>query len=998
MGQLSFAGLLLAVKMLGASVPFREPFDTEITPGGPMSAATVVAQMKLPPGFRITAFAAEPEVRQPIAMATDSRGRLWVAENYTFSERNVGFNDQLRDRILMFEDRDNDGVFDRRTVFWDGAERLTSIEIGLGGVWAICLPSLVFIPDRNGDGIPDGPPEVVLDGFDHQAARHNVANGLRWGPDGWLYGRHGILAPSLLGAPGAAAADRVSMGPGIWRFHPLRKTVEIVAQGATNPWGMDWDAHGEAFFINTVIGHLWHVIPGAHYRRMFGSDPNPRVYELIEQHADHVHWASTERWTDAKKGLTDATSAAGGGHAHVGLHIYQGGQWPAPWANKLLTVNYHGRRVNVERLERAGSGYVGQHEPDQFQFPDEWFRGLDIIAAPDGGVFVSDWSDAGECHDVDGVKRTTGRIYKISYGPTTTAPPDLTMLNPAALARLQTSGNEWLVRQSRQALVDRRLAGGDFSAALPELARLAADQGNALHRLRALWTLQQLQPQSAEQLLAHLADADEHVRAWGIRWLADDRPAAGLRPTKPVQERLATLAAKDSSGLVRLALASLLQRVALAERLPVAKALLGRAEDADDHNLPLMLWYGVEPITAEGTALPELLAGARLPRVQRLGARRITELIDSAPEQLDALLTALLRAGSGPAWSAVLDGIADGTAGRPRAPQPRSWTQVAAKVATLGDAHLRWRAMELSGLFGEETALVAIQAMALDESASLAQRNTALQALTQFRAPGLRAVSEKLFRVRGLSTTAAAGLAVFEDPAIGDLMLTEWPRLDAKEKPAVMGWLVSRPAWARKVLEAVAAGRLRRDELSASQTRQIRLLEQPKLTAQLGALWGESRAQTSKEKAAALQKWKSRFQPDLLAPADPVHGRMLFRGVCGGCHKLNGEGGAIGPELTGSNRDNLDYLLENILFPNATVPAEYRQTTLTLKDGRVLAGVISAQTSTNVTLQAAGESLTIPLSNIEKNIGSNLSLMPEGLLDALGETDARDLIAYLMRK
>src|SRR5690606_27358350 len=189
----------------------------------------------------------------------------WVAEGYTYAGHAGGYYEKsLRDRIVVFEDTDGDGRHDKRTVFADGLARLTSIEVGFGGVWALTLPNLVFIPDRNRDDVPDGPPEVVLDGFDIANSAHTLANGLRWGPDGWLYGRQGILGLSALGVPGAPDSARVRLNPGIWRVHPQRHTVEVVCEGTTNPWGMDWNEYGEAFFINTVIGHLWHVIPGAH--------------------------------------------------------------------------------------------------------------------------------------------------------------------------------------------------------------------------------------------------------------------------------------------------------------------------------------------------------------------------------------------------------------------------------------------------------------------------------------------------------------------------------------------------------------------------------------------------------------------------------------------------------------------------------------------------------------------------------------------------------------
>ena len=203
--------------------------------------------LKLPPGFTATVFAAEPDVRNPIAMAWDTRGRLWIAENYTYAERPKRFDLQLRDRILIFEDQDGDVRFDSRKVFTKETQRLTSIEIGHGGVWAMCPPQLLFVPDQNRDDVPDGPVQVVLDGFTVPTENyHSFANGLRWGPDGWLYGRCGASAPGEIGRPGTPDKARLSLRGGIWRYHPTRKTVEVLTAGPMNSWGHDWDAHGEA--------------------------------------------------------------------------------------------------------------------------------------------------------------------------------------------------------------------------------------------------------------------------------------------------------------------------------------------------------------------------------------------------------------------------------------------------------------------------------------------------------------------------------------------------------------------------------------------------------------------------------------------------------------------------------------------------------------------------------------------------------------------------------
>jgi putative membrane-bound dehydrogenase-like protein len=437
---LCVVGLLSACFLLAGDKPtsnFPKPPDTEPSKEPFLSPDEALKRWQLPPGFKATLFAAEPDVQQPIAMAFDSRGRLWVAENYTYAQSGVNFDMTLRDRIVILEDVDNDGKFDKRTVFWDQAQKLTSIELGFGGVWALCAPHLLFIPDRNRDDVPDGEPEVILDGWDDNAVRHNIVNGLKWGPDGWLYGRHGILATSRPGSPGTPLEQRPPINCGIWRYHPTRKTVEVVCHGTTNPWGHDWDIHGELFMINTVIGHLWHILPGAHYQRMYGEDLNPYVYELIPQTADHFHWDTAETWSDIRKlGVTPTTDQAGGGHAHSGLMIYNGDNWPAEYRGDAFTVNLHGHRINRDALEvgqafqpdtRSGksnsqagkpdlrAGFVAKHRPDFAKTTDPWFRGIDLLCGPDGGVYIADWSDVGECHENDGVHRSSGRIFKVTW-------------------------------------------------------------------------------------------------------------------------------------------------------------------------------------------------------------------------------------------------------------------------------------------------------------------------------------------------------------------------------------------------------------------------------------------------------------------------------------------------------------------------------------------------------------------------------------------------------
>jgi putative membrane-bound dehydrogenase-like protein len=217
---------------------FPEPYDSERVEGSPMPAEEAARSMKLPPGFNATVFAAEPEVRNPIACAWDPRGRLWVVENFTYAERPKRFDLVLQDRVVILEDANHDGRAEKPRVFIDTVQRLTSVEVGRGGVWLMCPPQLLFVPDADGDDVPDGEPQVMLDGFTvADGGYHNLANGLKWGPDGWLYGRCGHSCPGKLGVPGTPGEQRIPIHGGIirsarrWRCSPMGRPIRGASIG-----------------------------------------------------------------------------------------------------------------------------------------------------------------------------------------------------------------------------------------------------------------------------------------------------------------------------------------------------------------------------------------------------------------------------------------------------------------------------------------------------------------------------------------------------------------------------------------------------------------------------------------------------------------------------------------------------------------------------------------------------------------------------------------------
>jgi putative membrane-bound dehydrogenase-like protein len=913
----AFLSFLSFTSLTALGEDFPKIYDTE--KGAPMPAEEVAATMELPPGFKCVVFAAEPDVRQPIAMSWDTKGRLWVAENYTFAENPMRWDTRLRDRVIILEDKDGDGKQDGRKVFWEGGSYLTSVETGYDGAWVLHNGTLSFIADQNGDDKPDGEPEVLLDGFNVKTIGHNIVNGLRWGPDGWLYGRHGITDTSAVGAPGTPLEKRTKINCGIWRFHPTRKVFEVVCHGGTNSWGHDWNAEGELFWINTVIGHLWHGIPGAYYRRMFGTHLNPHVYEVIEQTADHFHWdAGAETWSDIRKlGVTGKTDQLGGGHAHVGMLIYQGGLWPEKYHGAVLTCNLHGNRINMDTLHREGCGYVGKHAPDFMKAKDKWFRGIDLLTGLDGNVFVSDWSDSGECHDNDGVHRSSGRIYKIVYGGATSR-------------RLTKSGK------------------GDESSPL---------QNNWHTRME----LQQ-----------------------------DFEKGTGPKPRKmrPEQD------AKSKNGLERLHAASDMQRLELKDRWPIATALVRHAEDANDRQQPLMIWYGIEPaVAAEPMKGVELIREAKIPTVRRLVARRIAEMIEDKPEAVDALVALMTELAD--VRGDVLAGMAAGLEGFSSAKKPKGWDEVSKAIEASGSDEFKGIVRNLSIVFGSGRAADELIAMVKNADGDANARLNAFKSLTRSAKPELLAVIRAQVNDKVLGTVSRSALAAYDDPSIPKQLLGSWPVRSEEQQAATVATLTSRASYAKELLEAVKAQKVPATAISPFQARQIRNLGDEALTKLLTEAWGEIR-DTPEAKKAEFAKWEGILKSETLAKADKSKGRMIFMAACSACHKMYGQGGAIGPELTGSDRRNLKYLLENILDPNAVVPADYRVSVFQLKDGRTISGVIPEQTERTLTIQTPAERLVIERTQIVKQDQLTQSLMPEGLLTALGEENVINLIAYLM--
>jgi putative membrane-bound dehydrogenase-like protein len=490
-------------------------------------------------------------------------------------------------------------------------------------VWVGAAPELLFFPDKNGDDKADGEPEVLLDGWGYQDT-HETLNTFRWGPDGWLYGCHGVFTHSKVGKPGTPDKERAGINAGYWRYHPQRHEFEVFGEGTSNPWGIDFDEHGQLFAEACVIPHLFHVIQGARYERQGGEHFNKNTYNDIKTIADHRHYLGPN-----PHGGNNKSDAAGGGHAHAGFVIPQANGAFGEWEGRLLMNNIHGQRINADIAVKQGSGFVGKHAPDFINFNDRASQIVDLREGPDGTLFMIDWYDLNQCHRVqrEAHDYTTGRIYRVAKKGAVMAKPDLTKASDAELFKIAVHGDEWPSRHARRILQERKLDSAKLGALEEEFcgpkAKLGDNRDQAL--LRALWVRAGSVGMPDEKLETSPAETVAKFPGQTLAWVARVTTEDG-KISDGVAKLFCALAQQHPSPITRLGLASACQKISIEQRKPILAALLAHGEDATDQNLPLMYWYAAEPVVgADATWAAEMLAACKIPLVNEFIARRLAE-------------------------------------------------------------------------------------------------------------------------------------------------------------------------------------------------------------------------------------------------------------------------------------------------------------------------------------------------------------------------------------
>lgn len=959
-----------------------------------LSPADSEKAFTVPPGFAVKLFASEPDVVNPVAMTWDERGRLWVVELYEYP-LGAPKGAKPRDRIKILEDTDGDGRADKVTIFADGLNLATGIAIGNGGVYVGQAPDLLFLRDTNHDDHADTR-EVLLTGFDTND-RHELLNGFTWGPDGWLYMTHGVFNRSKVKIP-EASTPGIEVSAALCRYHPITKEFEVYADGTSNPWGVDFDASGNAFVSACVIDHLFHLAPGGIYQRQGGVPANPYAYELLPSIVDHKHLMA----------------------AYSGICIYQGDMFPDEYRGHVFFGNIHQCAVNHDRLIPNGSSFKAVPEKDFLTTTDGWFRPVSEQVGPDGAMWIADWYDKYPCYqnaqaDPEGVDRTYGRIWRVIYTnevvaaspkhafkewssihsrPTAKEPTfDLGKMSSDKLVPLLEHPNIWQRRMAQKLLLERK-----DKVALPDFV----DPKN-------LWVLSVMLHtgwDEAEQIAKETRLSPEQ-RVVAIKFMGGERRAS--------PSVLATLeqCARDSDPRVRLAVATAVRQLVSSSltvdtdintTIPVGKilvALIESSADAKDPLVPFMIWMASEPLVAKNPAggLKWLAEnGARTMPLSGIlakkGMRRICDTGDvEKVNQTVNFLEQIADDKSG-LVSAALDGLIEAQKSKLLHPT-RDLKALFTALAQNSDPKVQSRGNDLGALWKDAASVAATLKTITDTSAKPESRITAIEVSRDNKTAETR---EALLNViahqnpDNVIVEALRALGTVGGDNVPSQILSHWLSLNAVTRRAAIDTLASRQQWANEFLNAVENKTISPSEISAGVFRSLANYKDPKIDERAKTLLGRFR-ESSGDK---LKLIKQKRHLVLEGEPDIAHGHEVAKKTCFVCHKLYGEGADVGPDLTGVGRSSLDALLNNVIDPNQIVGKGYENVEVETKDGRNVSGRIVENDATHIKLLSAGpKEEVVSKSDVESMRVSQLSVMPEGL-EQMPEKDFRDLIWYIL--
>jgi putative membrane-bound dehydrogenase-like protein len=955
---------------------------------GPLSPAQSLALMQTSDDLTVELALADPAIGQPLSFKWDERGRMWVMEYRQYPTpaglKMVSRDKFLRtvydktppappnhfrgeDRISIHEDADGDGVYEKHSVFVEGLSLASSFAIGRGGVWVLNPPYLLFYPDRDGDDVPDGDPEVHLEGFGIEDS-HSLANNLRWGPDGWLYAAQGSTVTGHIKRPGSEDAPVHSMGQLIWRYHPESRRYEIFAEGGGNTFGVEIDSQGRLYSgTNGGDSRGFHYVQGGYFQKSFGKHgdlSNPYAFGYFPDMEHHA----VPRFT----------------HTFV---IDEGAALPDQYRGRLFGVEPLQGRVVQSAVETNGSTFKTRDLGHVLTTTDTWFRPVDIQVGPDGALYVADFYEQRidhASHYQGRIHRESGRIYRLRGKNASPAPKfDLGKLATAELIETLRHENKWFRQEALRILGDRRDA-----AAIGQLKELIAQEEGRI-ALEALWAVHQsggFDERLAAKLLEH---ANPHVRIWTVRLLADDREVSDS-----VAAKLADLAYRDPHVEVRSQLACSAKRLPAKHALPIVRQLVRRSEDAADPHLPLLAWWVIEnKAETDRDAVLALFADPELWReqiVQQHLLERVMRRYAQAGSRRDLLACAKLleMAPVKEDGQRLMAGFEKAFEGRPLANLPEELIEAIAQVGGVS--------LELRLRKGETEAIAEALQLAGDEKVDPRRRVAVLDVFGQVKQPGCVPVVLSVVEQSkndAVRTAALTALQTYPDTVIAERIIRLHDALPPDLRETAQSVLASRLPWSVEFLRALEAGKVNKELVPLPLVRKLLLHNDDSIAALVQKTFGDVEGASTGEMRERIRQLSAVIAE---ASGNPYHGKELFLQNCGKCHILFGQGGQIGPDLTSYKRDDLQAMLVNVVNPSAEIREGYENFLAVTADGRQLSGFIAERDNRVVVLRTAdGQTITLAQDDLEELRAIPRSVMPEGALDNFDAQQIRDLFAYL---
>ena len=980
--------------------------------------AAELAAMEVAEGYEVNLFAADPEIRKPLQINFDPRGRLWVSSSSVYPQLRPG--EIPDDTVTVLDDTDGDGVADRSEVFATGLHMPTAVLPGDGGCYVANATEMLHLADTDGDGRADTR-RTVLSGFGTEDT-HHLIHTFRWGVDSRLYFNQSIYIHSHVETP--SGVHRLN-GGGMWRFRPATLDLAVFARGWVNPWGHAIDPWGRSLVTDGAGGEGINLgFPGA---ASFTAIGTPRILHGMNPGSPKL----------------------------CGLEILSGAHLPDDAQGTLVTHDFRANRVCRYRLTESGSGFESEKLPDLIRSSRVDFRPIDVKMGPDGAIYIADWYNPiiqhGEVDFRDDRRdRTHGRIWRVTAKGRPLVPRyDATKLSNGELIDGLTADG-WARDAARRVLVERGIdeVGPDLDT-WASAARRAAPGTAGYHRglerrcLELLWLRQGLDDGSTAAidgaLLARvLGSPDSRARAAAARVVVDwaDRlgtPGAGPAGSPGPIDLLAPTV-DDDAPAVRLegvrALAAVGTRVGAtpADSKLAAALALHVVDHPRDDALDYAVWLAAREL--QGAWLPAVLAGSfddggKLARV--LFAIRAAEataasgwMIDRwrsgavTGTELDMLIDAIALLGdaghqqsvfgfvSDPATPAVRAATVLGQqveAHRKRRVVPEGDLKGLARLVASPEPALAAAAIDAAGLWQVAEAADGLGEIAADPGRDLAVRQGAIRALGNL--PG-SAAHESLARVAAAAATPEPVLAAALSALVGRSLD------DASALTAA--WLATGPGDGaiHEVMRAFLGARSAADRLAQAlatttlppSTARTALQDvtaagrpEPGLTAVLegAAAAAGGRTMTAEERAWILAR--------VALGADAGRGRELYRREnlrCVACHRIDREGGRVGPNLTAiGSAAQPDYLLDSLLDPAKNVKEGYGSLVVVTADGQVTSGIPVSRSDTELVLRdALDKEVRLRLADIEEE-APGTSLMPAGLVDGLSAEDLADLVRYL---